>query len=187
MLRDHRRPSVAELRSAAMALTGHGWPVLRGTYRRHDDGLPEWVGRSDAVGLRPVDDDWPTTWTLRTVEVVRWWQREPYSVLVACGHGVDCVEVPAPAGHPASALLRAAQLDPPAMVTPVETVVLFVGTHRGQRPVVVSGSLRSAGSWVAIPPTDGYHWLRAPGSVGWRLPELRAVSNAVRAAAVGHT
>ena len=47
---------LGELRSAAMALAGHGWPVLRGTFRASE----RWCGRPDAVGLRPVDDDWST-------------------------------------------------------------------------------------------------------------------------------
>ncbi len=170
---------VAELRSAAMALAGHGWPVLRGTY---PDGV-RWHGRDDAVGLRPVDDHWSVAWTLSRAEVARWWANEPFGVLVACGHGVDCIELPGSAGHRMLGPLREAGLHPPAMVTPVGTVVLFVRTHTGVRPVLTSVSLRSAGSWVAVPPTSGYRWLAGstPAAVQWQLPELRPVYEVIAA------
>lgn len=171
---------VAELRTAAMALAGHGWPVLRGTY---GDRL-SWRGRPHAVGLLPVDDNWETAWTLSTAEAARWWADEPFSVLLACGHGVDCMELPGAAGHRVLSAVRDHGLRPPAMVTPVGTAVLFVRTPVGARPFLTSVSLRSGVSWVAVPPTSGYRWLpdSSPGSLDWTLPELAPAYEAVVAA-----
>ncbi len=174
-----------------MVLAGHGWPVLRGTYR---DEIGHWHGRSDAVSLRPIDDYWSTAWTLRPVEVANWWNAEPYGVLVACGHGVDCVELPGRHGQRMLDPLHRVGLHPPAMLTPLGTLVLFVRTHTGPRPNLVSMSLRSAGSWVAVPPTGqdvshgpdsagGYRWVTdcSPGRVGWQLPELAPVCEVITA------
>jgi len=178
---------LAELRSAAMTLAGHGWPVLRGTYSEGG----RWYGRPDAVSLRPLADDWPSSWTSRPVQVANWWNTKPYSVLVACGQGVDCIELPGSHGHRMLAPLREAGLSPPAMYTPVGTLVLFVRTNRGPRPNLVSVSLRSTDSWVPVPPTGqyldhgpdaaGYRWVSdaSPGCVGWELPELHPVCEVI--------
>lgn len=181
---------LAELRSAATAMAGHGWPVLRGTY--YDGG--RWHGRPGAVGLRPVDEPWSAAWTVGLADVTRWWAEEPFSVLVACGHGVDCIELPGSAGHRMLAPLRAARRRLPAMCTPVGTHVLFVRTQLGPRPRLVSVSLRSTDSWVAVPPTGpgtGYRWAAdcSPDCVDWQLPELRGVyeviASSVRAGGSG--
>lgn len=184
---------VAQLRSAALALTGHGWPVLRGTY--HDGRAGR--GHPHDAGLRPVEDDWTTRWTVQATQVARWWADEPYSVLVACGHGVDCVELattPA-ASHRMLGPLGAAGLCPPALRTPVDTLVLFVRTPTNPppHPLLVSVSLRSTGAWMALPPTGHhdragagwgpYRWVAncSPGHVGWALPELRPVCGVITA------
>jgi len=156
--------------------------VLRGTFRASE----RWCGRPDAVGLRPVDDDWSAAWTLRTVQAANWWNDQPYGALLVCGLGVDCIELPGSHSRRMLAPLREAGLRPPAMITPVGTMVLFARTYAGSRPCLVSVSLRSAGSWVAVPPTDqhshgsrasGYRWLpdATPGALGWVLPELGPV------------
>ncbi len=191
----HRFPASAELRAAAMAYTGHGWPVLRGTYLANaEGGPPRWCGRSDAVGLRPVDDDWVAASTVRAAEAARWWSQAPYNVLVACGQGVDCIELPSPTARRLITVLHEAGLRGPAMLTPIGTLVLFVQTHRGPRPMLVSASLRSTDSWVPVPPTSTappargpsqYRWLpdASPGALGWALPELLAVNAVISAAA----
>jgi hypothetical protein len=74
-----------------MVLAGHGWPVVRGTYC--DGGV--WRGRPQGAGVRPVDEDWLTGWTVRVDQVAHWWSEQPYSVVVACG---SWVAVP-PTGH----------------------------------------------------------------------------------------
>lgn len=181
--------SLAGLRSAAMGLVSYGWPVMRGTYF---DGA-RWCGRPGTKGLSPVDDDWTTASTRSVSVVARWWASEPFSVLMACGDGVDCLEVPGEAGPRVLHALRAAGVRPPAMLTPVGTVVLFV--RRGPRRALVAASLRSSGSWVAVPPTgeeSGAHaaisrWVigAAPGDVQGELPELPAVREVLASAVSG--
>lgn len=130
---------------------------------------------------------------MRAGQVARWWACEPYSVLVACGHGVDCVELPlTPTSHRILGPLREAGLCPPAMHTPVGTLVLFVRTPTTtpQPSMLVSVSLRSTGLWVAVPPTGhhggagpGYRWVvnGAPEHLSWQLPELRPVCEVITA------
>ncbi|WP_425415400.1 bifunctional DNA primase/polymerase [Pseudonocardia acaciae] len=123
-------------------MVSYGWPVLRGTYL--DDGGC-WRGRAGLVDLRPIDDDWQTAWTRKASQVAAWWAEQPYSVLVACGHGVDGVELPVQAGPKVLCALDASDVHPPAMLTPVGTLVLFVQTAPGPRPFLASASLRRPG------------------------------------------
>ncbi|MGH3977871.1 MAG: bifunctional DNA primase/polymerase [Pseudonocardiaceae bacterium] len=120
-----------------MAFAGHGWPVLRGTYLASTDtGQAQWRGRTGAVGLRPVDDDWPAGWTIRSAQVAKWWAAQPYSVLIATGRGVDCVELPELFRLRVLDSLAAAAIRPPAMLTTAGTLVLFVCTPTGPVPAV---------------------------------------------------
>jgi hypothetical protein len=180
---------------AAGGLAERGWSVLPGTYH---DGV-SWRGRPGAVGLCPVDGDWASIGTPGAGEIARWWVREPYSVLLVCGRGVDCVELPSMSGVSAGwilAALSAAGVCPPAMFAPMRRLVLFVRTPSGACPFLVSASLRSAGSWVALPPTGqyvgrhgnpGYRWApgRSPDQLGsesdWSLPELVVVNEVITA------
>lgn len=186
---DVDRLSWAGLRGAAAGFAQRGWPVLPGTYP--GVGEHRWSGRAAAVGLRPVDDDWAALHTVRAAQVDRWWAAAPYSVLLACGHGVDCLELPSsPTAPLLPGLLRGAGVPAPAMLTPVGTVVLFVRTIPRPPGVVPSVSVRSLGSWVALPPTrtagaprggDAYRWLRhgSPESLDWRLPDPAAVCEVI--------
>lgn len=173
----------AELVCAALEMSSYGWPILCGTYL--DDG--QWRGRPDAVDLRPVDEDWQNAWTSSHHQVAEWWSAEPYSLLLACGNGVDCLLVPATTGPRVLSALRSAGVHPPAMLTPNHTLALLVLTDTPGRPhqVLVSASVRSAGTWIALPPTriDGrlhagaYRWVpgASPRDVRGQLPELSAV------------
>lgn len=170
--------SLAALRRAAAEFVAHSWSIFCGTYLTHTG----WQGRSNAAGLQPIHDDWPTALSLGVNRVEEWWVTEPYSVLLACGHGIDCLEVPAPTGPRVLKALRVAGIHPPAMVTPVKTLMLFVRADPMAYGALVSASARSAGSWAALPPTgqghgDGYRWLNgwAPCDTFWHLPELPAV------------
>lgn len=180
-------------RGAAIGLAAAGWPVLRGTY---PDGRGGWRGCPGAVGLRPVDEDWHTAWTRDADQVARWWATEPFNVLVACGQGVDCLEVPVGVRPRVLRALRAANVGVPAMMTPMGTLVLVVRTHHGPRPVLPAASWRSAGSWVAVPPTrvyscrtggSVYRWVTgaAPSDIRGELPHLAAVYEVIHAAVSG--
>ncbi|MBA3280217.1 MAG: bifunctional DNA primase/polymerase [Geodermatophilaceae bacterium] len=188
-LGDARFPRWAELRSAAVAFARHDWPVLRGTYSVMDGGRQVWCGRDGAVGLRPVDTDWSLGCTTRAPDVAQWWAEQPFSVLVATGYGVDCAELPSPFGRSMLNPLRAAGVRLPIMLTPVNTVVLFIQSVRWPRPALTALSLRSTGNWIPVPPTEqgncssgGYRWLVAPGSVDWQLPDLSSVTHVIESA-----
>jgi len=169
--------------------------VLRGTYPVADGERRAWAGRPGAVGLQPIDPELSTAWTIRTDQVATWWATEPYSVLIATGYNVDCVELPSPLGHRIFDPLSAAAVYPPAMLTPLSTVVLFVRASRGPRPALTALSLRSTDSWVAVPPTEqgngttasspGYRWLIPPESLDWKLPELADVNAVIERTILG--
>lgn len=170
-------------------MASHGWPVLRGTYL---DDAGYWFGRTGWVGLLPIDDDWQAKWTRDVGEIATWWADQPFSLLVACGHGVDGVELPAQAGPKVLRALDASEVRPPAMLTPVGSLVLFVQTIPEPRPLLVYASLRSAESWVPVPPTGQsgapgsarYRWMlgASPCELGWELPELASVDEVISAA-----
>lgn len=169
--------------------------MLRGTYAVADGEWGAWAGRPGAVGLQPIDPELSTAWTIRTDQVATWWATEPYSVLIATGYNVDCVELPSPLGHRIFDPLSAAAVYAPAMLTPLSTVVLFVRASRGPRPALTALSLRSTDSWVAVPPTEqgngttasspGYRWLIPPESLDWKLPELADVNAVIERTILG--
>jgi len=197
---------LAELRAAASGLAERGWPVRRGTYL--SGGI--WRGRADAVGLRPVDDDWGAASVPGSAEIARWWADAPYSVLVVCGRGVDCVELPwLTQARRLLAALRAHGLFPPVMATPMGRLALFVRTPPTDRcRFQVSASVHLAGAWVPVPPTDqrhghagrpardlwagevSYRWLTgwSPAQLnrrpGWMLPELAEVGGLITASVI---
>lgn len=184
----------AALRCTAMAMVSYGWPVLRGTYL---DQSGCWQGRPRCADLSPVDEDWQTAWTRKASQVAVWWAEHPYSLLIACGHGVDGVELPVQAGPTVLRALDASDVRAPAMLTPVGTLVLFVQTAPEPRPFLVSASLRSAGTWMPVPPTGQsgaqgrarYRWVlgASPCEVGWELPDLAGVDEVISAAVSGET
>ena len=88
------------------------------------------------------------------------------------------------------AALHIAGIHPPAMLTPVGTLVLFVRTDPGPGRMLVSASLRTISSWVAVPPsehqtgrvgTGAYRWLHGgtPEDVSWELPDLAVAYAAI--------
>ncbi|TKG59634.1 hypothetical protein FCN18_36625 [Prauserella endophytica] len=165
----------AETRAAAVDLARHGWPVLPGTYQLAEHGT--WLGRSGAAGLEPVAALWQLATTTNPDVAMEWWTRRPYSVLLACGGGVDGVEVPAVHGQRALGQLSPAWRGPVA-VTPFGSWLFFVRSDdEGLRPELAANAhaqLYASGAWLPIPPTarDGlpYRWQVPPDTVGWALP-----------------
>lgn len=165
----------AETRAVAVDLAQHGWPVLPGTYQLAEHGA--WLGRSGAAGLEPVAALWQLATTTNPDVAMEWWTRRPYSVLLACGAGVDGVEVPAAHGHRALAQLSPAQRGPVA-VTPFGSWLFFVRSDdEPLRPELAANAhaqLHASGAWLPIPPTARgglpYRWRVPPSTVGWALP-----------------
>lgn len=165
----------AETRAVAVDLARHGWSVLPGTYQLAEHGA--WLGRSGAAGLEPVAALWQLATTTDPDVAKEWWTRRPYSVLLACGAGVNGLEVPAAHGHRALAQLSPAQRGP-VVVTPFDSWLFFVRSDdEPLRPELAANAraqLHASGAWLPIPPTarDGlpYRWQVSPSTVGWALP-----------------
>ncbi|MGH3624765.1 MAG: bifunctional DNA primase/polymerase [Sciscionella sp.] len=164
-----------ETRAVAVDLAQHGWPVLPGTYQLAEHGA--WLGRSGAAGLDPVAALWQLATTTNPDVAMEWWTRRPYSVLLACGAGVNGLEVPAAHGLRALAQLPPAQRGP-VVVTPFGSWLFFVRSDdEPLRPELAANAhaqLHASGAWLPIPPTarDGlpYRWQVPPYAVGWVLP-----------------
>jgi hypothetical protein len=177
----------AETRAAAVDLAQHGWPVLPGTYQLAEHGA--WLGRRDAAGLEPVAPLWQLATTTNPDVAMEWWTRRPYSVLLACGAGVDGIEVPAAHGQRALAQLSPARRGPVA-VTPFGSWLYFVRSDdEPLRPELAANGhaqLHASGAWLPIPPTarDGlpYRWQMSPSTVGWALPASAEVQRVLVAA-----
>jgi hypothetical protein len=164
-----------EIRTAAVDLARHGWPVLPGTYQLAEHG--GWLGKAGAVGLEPAAAMWQLTTTTNPDVAMERWTRRPYSVLLACGAVVAAVEVPATHGQRALAQLSPHERGPVA-ATPFGSWLFFVrGGDEPLRPELAAhahAQLHAGGAWLPLPPTvrEGipYRWQLPPSGVGWVLP-----------------
>ncbi|MGH3857248.1 MAG: bifunctional DNA primase/polymerase [Pseudonocardiaceae bacterium] len=165
----------ADTRAAAADLAQHGWPVLPGTYQLAEHGA--WLGKLDAAGLEPAAALWQLATTTNPDVAMEWWTRRPYSVLLACGAGVNGVEVPGTHRQRALAQLSPTQRGPVAL-TPLGSWLFFVRSDdeplRRELAANAHAQLHASGAWLPIPPTarDGlpYRWRVPPSTVGWALP-----------------
>lgn len=185
----HPYPGLAwtEIRAAAVELAERGWPVLTGTYQLAPHA--GWLGKPGATGLEPVAESWTTAATTDPAIALEWWTRRPYSVLLACGTGIDALEVPASHADVALAGLRSAGHLGPIAVTPFGTWLLFI---RSDCPLIpelarrTQALLHASGGWVPLPPTmraqRPYRWRMSPTAVGWSLPHSMSVQQALIAA-----
>lgn len=173
-----------EIRSAAVAFAEHGWPVVPGTYQLAE--WSAWLGKPKAGGLEPVEDLWVTESITAPEIAENWWTRRPYSVLLACGKGVDALEVPASHGERALQRLRADGQLGPIAVTPFGTWLLFVRSGEPLRTALALNpqtQLHSYCCWVPLPPTTRgqlpYRWRMSPTAVAWSLPPAGTVQHAL--------
>lgn len=182
----HPYPGMAwtEIRAAAVDLAEHGWPVLTGTYQLAQHA--GWLGKPNATGLEPVDEFWTSATTTDPAVALEWWSRRPYSVLLACGTGIDALEVPTSHGDRALADLRSTGHLGPIAVTPVGTWLLFVRSESPLLPELTRRAhalLHADGKWVALPPTTQaqrpYRWRISPTAAGWSLPHSMSVQQAL--------
>ncbi|WP_100208813.1 bifunctional DNA primase/polymerase [Saccharomonospora azurea] len=164
-----------ENRAAAVELASYGWPVLPGTYQLAEHGV--WLGKHGAAGLEPASALWQVDTTTDPDVAMEWWTRRPYSVLLACGVGVDAVELFAPHGQCALTQLSPPMRGPVA-ATPFGSWLFFVRSDdeplRPELAATGHAQLHARGAWLPIPPTarEGlpYRWQVPPSEVGWVLP-----------------
>ena len=149
--------------------------MLPGWY--HLDDREGCWGSPGAAGLRPVASLWSVTPPVAPDRALDWWTRRPYSVLLACGHSVDAVEVTAEHGARALERLSGDRLGPVA-ASSSGCWFFFVS---GDGPRLRTELLECArvrhharGCWLPLPPSsrDGlaYSWRVAPSDVDWSLP-----------------
>ncbi|WP_436499470.1 bifunctional DNA primase/polymerase [Actinokineospora sp. HUAS TT18] len=169
----------SEVREAALDCVRHGWPVLPGTYQLDDSG--RWWGRRDAAGLLPAFPDWRDsviTDVERTDEI---WSRRPYSLLLACGSGLDAVEVSREMSRGVAQRLDAAGIAGPRVLTPSFTTFVLVRSIER----TAADECGQPTSWIPLPPsTNGhrpYRWASSPESVDWHVPHMTTVTNILRA------
>jgi Bifunctional DNA primase/polymerase, N-terminal len=166
----------AELKSNALGLADHGWPLLPGTYWQSD----RWSGIADAPQNGPtvVTADGVAEATDDRAVIEAWWTERPYSVLIATGSVVDVIEVSALVGRRVCAQLREIGMVVPVAATPTGRWWFAVRAGEALRPELASRPevvLHGRGDWVAAPPSEGpqgvVHWRVPPESCDWRLPE----------------
>ncbi|HZZ50833.1 MAG TPA: bifunctional DNA primase/polymerase [Pseudonocardia sp.] len=172
----------AELKTGALALAEHGWPLLPGTYWQANrwTGVPDAprFGPTPCVGTNEATDDVET--------VTGWWSELPYSVLLATGSVVDVIEVSALVGRRVCAALRERGVVVPVATSPIGRWWFAVAAGEALRPELATRpdlTLHGRGSVVAAPPTLGPQgsmtWRVAPSTCGWRLPEARDLQAAM--------
>ncbi|MGH3722446.1 MAG: bifunctional DNA primase/polymerase [Pseudonocardiaceae bacterium] len=150
------------LRWAAVEAVCRGWPVVPGGFGTDSQGVAEVCPLLDDGDATPVTDP-DHAWSI--------WGRRPSGVLLACGRGIDALEVPFRVVELLPALAGADLAVPVATALEPSRWVLFVATGSGTlRDDLATASVRlhGKGEWVALPPTAvvGCPPLR------WRLPPL---------------
>jgi hypothetical protein len=170
------------MRRAALRFADHGWPVVPGAYLTLDRYACGPL--CPTVACHPAVDSWEKAASTDPTDVDIWWERMPYSVLLATGHAFDVIEVPTRIGLPAS---RAAVLGPVA-VAPAGRWMFLVEPGDGLLPALAEQTdvvQHSGGSWIPAPPTrtlDGrIRWEIPPAVTEWRLPHPYTVQRALLA------
>ncbi|NUT32639.1 MAG: DNA primase [Hamadaea sp.] len=204
------------LRRAALRFADQGWSVTPGAWLepagddvplRFECGRPGCVTSSCHPALTHWDDDATTD----AAQIEEWWQDAPYSLLLATGHGIEVIEVPAllgaravcgpvtgPGRPSATGALRG-----PVAVTPQDRWMFFVRTDEGEAGPAISPKAQALRlelarredvlfhtreSWVPLPPTrlrtGPVRWEVSPDDVEWRMPTNDQMQQALVAAMV---
>ncbi|MGH3848121.1 MAG: bifunctional DNA primase/polymerase [Pseudonocardiaceae bacterium] len=135
------------LRVAAFEAVCRGWPVAPGVDGSDAEGFAEVrpvVRNGDMALVRDPDQAW------------RVWDQRPYGVLLACGRGVDALDVPFRVAELLPTLASAGLAVPTVTALAPSRWVLIVTTGSGTvRDDLAAASvrLRGIGQWVALPPT----------------------------------
>ncbi len=200
MLRRSRRRDSERLAAAALEYAAMGWPVCTGAHlhdlsrRSHPSrGRPD-IGRAcscdrvggPAPGAHPVSPAWQLEASADPEEVARWWAERPgSSVILVTGRVFDVLDVPAPAGPVALAMLDSAGIRPGPVALSVGERALFLVATRGAPDdevewwschldcepdsVAQVAGLRwhTRNSYVLAPPSPygrglAAHWIRTP-------------------------
>jgi hypothetical protein len=201
MLRRSRRRASGRMAAVAAEYAAMGWPVCAGAQLRAPSrrshpgrGWPREDGRAcscdrvgcPAPGAHPVSPAWQLEASADPDEVARWWAERPdANIILVTGRVFDVLDVPAPAGPVALAMLEGAGVRPgPVALSAGGRALFFVATrgapgdegewwscHLDCEPDTVA---RGAGlrwhtrsSYVLGPPSRygrglAAHWIRTP-------------------------
>ena len=119
------------------------------------------------------------------------WADDPATILLITGHGIDVVELPLGTTPPDAIFSRTALPGPVALWASARPRLLLFASTTGGRAVpdrlpdgLPDGALlHSTGSYVPLPPsrvrTGDVVWMRPPQALGWELPELAEVVDAL--------
>lgn len=194
------------LRRAAMRFAEQGWTVTPGAWLEPGDGdnaVPERFecGRPGCVtsSCHPALTHWDDDASVDPVQIEEWWQDAPYSLLLATGHGIEVIEVPAllgaqavcgPVNGPGRPSVRG-PLRGPVAVTPQDRWMFFVRGTAEVRPELAQRDdilCHTISSWVPLPPTrlfsGAVRWEVSPDDVEWRLPTSEQAQEALLSAMV---
>ncbi len=173
------------LRRAALDYARHGWAVLPGAcltgarFRCERPGCP-------TVGCHPALDGGAEAASCEVEQVLAWWSRRAFSVLLPTGRTFDVIEAPGQLAAPAARILAEDGLAGPIAVTSDSRWMFFVAVGDRLRPDLyhLRGPIQhAAGSWVPAPPTrypDGrVRWLAPPGAGDWQVPGSDPVQRAL--------
>ncbi len=175
------------LRRAAVRFAEHGWDVIPGACLSGDRYH---CGPGCAtVSCHPAyahGDAW--CYPLRSSHdprtVAAWWRR-PHAVLLATGHALDVLEVPAYLGMSRGG----ARTRGPVAVTAEGRYLVLVGRGsvlREELAAMADVVLHGKGSWVPAPPTAApegrVRWVVSPEELDWRIPDAATVQSELIAA-----
>lgn len=201
MLRRSRRKGSGRMGAAAVEYAAMGWPVCQGAQPREplrrshpgrgwfrEDGRAcscDRVG-CPAPGAHPLSAAWQLEASADPEEVARWWSERPWAnIILVTGRVFDVLDVPAPAGPVALAMLASAGVQPgPVALSAGDRALFFVATrgaagdevewwscHLDCEPDTVArvAGLRwhTRNSYVLAPPSRygrglAAHWVRTP-------------------------
>lgn len=143
--------------------------MIPGTYLNTDQ---RWCGREGATELCPSEDNWADRPVTDRVEADDLWSQHPYGLLLACGRGVNALEVP----EELSDLLDDPRVPrtPPGGGDTSAVAGLFTATATDPLPSQLETAgvrLHGKGSWMALPPTivdvhSSMRWLGTPLPLG---------------------
>ncbi|SHF63937.1 bifunctional DNA primase/polymerase [Streptoalloteichus hindustanus] len=154
-----------ELRDAAVSYASHGWPIV--------PGGPDCLPVAQPCGSPPG---------LSAPQALETWTHAPYPILLACGRGIDAVDIPAAEGEHTLAALRESGAIGPVVVTSHGRWLLLVTSGLPLHPTLGVRVLGS-GSWAVLPPTEQHdrphRWRIPPEAAGWTLPCRNLVQDAL--------
>lgn len=195
------------LRRAALRYAHRGWPVLPGAFLIGDRYACGPLCPSTAC--HPAVHHWEKVTSSDLSDVKHWWAEAPFSILLATGHEIDVIEIPAWLGNSAfrqvgntirsvrtnthtgrtgarPGTTGAATTPGPVAETPAGQWLVLVTAGPPLLPELASrvDVVRHArGSWTLLPPTrtpgGPVRWMVPPTATGWHLPDSHAIQAAL--------